>query len=40
MSTVLAGLYTMVIIVAFVAASMYVTGGLTTGDVTGLVGIS
>lgn len=39
MTRVLAGLYTMVI-AAFVAASLYLSGALTTGDVAGLVGIS
>ena len=39
MTKVLAGLYT-IAIATFIAASMYVTGAFTTGDITGLVGIS
>ncbi len=39
MTRVMAGLYT-IAIAAFVAASMYVTGALTTGDVTDIFGIS
>ncbi len=39
MTRVMAGLYA-VAIAAFVAASMYVSGALTTVDITGLVGIS
>ena len=39
MTRVLAGLYTMVI-AAFFAASLYLSGALTTGDVASFVGIS
>ena len=39
MTRVMAGLYT-IVIAGFIAASLYVTGSLTTGDVTGLFGIS
>ena len=39
MTRAIAGLYT-IVIAAFIAAAMYLSGALTTGDVTGLVGIS
>ena len=39
MISLLAGLYTMAI-AAFLAASMYLTGTLSAGDITGLFGIS
>jgi len=39
MTRVMAGLYT-IVIATFIAASLYVTGSLTTGDVTGIFGIS
>ena len=39
MTRVMAGLYT-IVGAAFIAASMYLTGALTTGDVTGIFGIS
>ena len=39
MTRVMAGLYT-IVIAAFIAASLYLTGSLTTGDVTGIFGIS
>ncbi len=39
MTSLLAGLYTMAI-AAFLVASMYLTGVLTAGDITGLVGVS
>ena len=39
MTSLMAGLYT-IVIAAFVVASMYVTGAVTTGDLTGLIGIS
>jgi len=39
MTRVMAGLYT-IVIATFIAAAMYLSGALTTGDVTALVGIS
>ncbi len=39
MTTVMAGFYT-IVAAGFIAASMYLTGALTTGDVTGIFGIS
>ncbi len=39
MTRIMAGLYA-VVVAAFIAASMYLTGALTAGDVTGLIGIS
>ncbi len=39
MTRMMAGLYT-IAGAAFIAASMYLTGALTTGDVTGIFGIS
>jgi len=39
MTRVMAGLYA-IVIATFIAASMYLTGALTTGDVTGIFGIS
>ena len=39
MTRVMAGFYT-VVIAAFVVASMYLTGALTTADVTSFIGIS
>ncbi len=38
MTRVMAGLYA-IVIAAFIAASMYLTGSLTASDITGLVGI-
>jgi len=39
MTRVMAGLYA-IVIAALVAASMYLSGALTTGDITGFFGIS
>ena len=39
MTRVMAGLYA-IVIAALVAASMYLTGALTTGDITSFFGIS
>ena len=39
MTRIMAGLYA-IVIAAFIAASMYLSGSLATGDVTGFVGIS
>ncbi len=39
MTRVMAGLYA-IVIATFIAASMYLTGALTVGDITSLVGIS
>ena len=39
MTSLMAGLYA-IVIATFIAASMYLTGALTAGDITGLVGIS
>ena len=39
MTTVMAGFYT-IVAAGFIAASMYLTGALTTSDVTSLIGIS
>ncbi len=39
MTRVMAGLYA-IGVAAFIAAAMYLSGGLTTGDVAGIFGIS
>ena len=39
MTRIMAGLYS-IVIAGFIAASLYLTGSLTTGDVTGIFGIS
>ncbi len=39
MTRVMAGFYA-IVIAAFIAASMYLTGSLTASDITGLIGIS